>query len=68
MSLLLEAKSTPASIIKPRSMLVAHTDDLSWYITSNQQLQMFVQKLNRVVSKPIVTPGQIVYCTTELSN
>ena len=36
-SLLLEAKSTPVLIIKPRLILVAYTDDLSWYITSNQQ-------------------------------
>ena len=36
MSLLLEAKSMPALIIKPRLILVTHTDDLGWYITSNQ--------------------------------
>ena len=35
-SLQLEARSTPALIIKPRLILVAHTDDLSWFITSNQ--------------------------------
>ena len=35
MSLLLEAKSMPALIIKPRFILVAHTDDLGWNITSN---------------------------------
>ena len=65
MSLLLEAKSTPEFIIKPRFILVAHTDDLSWYITSNQQGQMFVLNLNGIVSKPIATPGQILYCTTD---
>ena len=32
MSLLLEAKSTPALIIEPRLILVAHTDDIRWYI------------------------------------
>ena len=37
MSLLLEVKSTPALIIKPTLILVTHTDDLGWYITSNQQ-------------------------------
>ena len=37
MSLLLEAKSMPALIIKPRFILVTHTDDLGWNITSNQQ-------------------------------
>ena len=26
---------------------------------------MFVQNLNRIVSKPNVTPGQILYCTTD---
>ena len=35
MSLLLEAKSVPALIIKPRLILVAHTDDLGWNKTSN---------------------------------
>ena len=37
MSLLLEAKSIPALIIKPRLILVTHMDDLGWYITPNQQ-------------------------------
>ena len=58
MSLLLEAKSMPALIIKPRFILVMHTDDLGWYITSNQQGKMFVQNLNRIVRKPNVTPRQ----------
>ena len=35
MSLLLKAQSMPALIIKPRFILVTHTDDLGWYITSN---------------------------------
>ena len=64
MSLLLEAKSMPALIIKPRSILVTHTDDLSWYITSNQQGKMFVQNINRIVRKPNVTPMEFPYCTT----
>ena len=51
-SLLLEAKSMPAFIIKPRLILVSHTDDLCWYITSNQQGKMFVQNLNRIVRRP----------------
>ena len=63
MSLLLEAKCMPALIIKPRFTLVTHTDDLGWYITSNQQGQMFVQNLNRIFSEPNVAPGQILYCT-----
>ena len=58
MSLLLEPKSMPAMIIKPRLVLVTHTDDLGYYITSNQQ-QTFVQSLNRIVSKPNITPEQI---------
>ena len=45
MSLLLEAKSMPALIIKPSLILVVHTDDLGWYITSYQQGQMLVQNL-----------------------
>ena len=32
MSLLLEAKSMSALIIKPRFIIVSHTDDLGWYI------------------------------------
>ena len=64
-SLLLEAKSMRALVIKPRLVLVTNTDDLGWYITSNQQGQMFVQNLNRIVSKPNITPGQILYCTTD---
>ena len=62
--LLLEAKSIPALIIKNRLILVMHTHALGWYIKSDQQGQMFVQILNRIVSKPDVTPGQILYCTT----
>ena len=58
MSLLLEAKSMPALIIKLRFILVSHTDDLGWYITSNQQGKMFVQNLNRIVRKPNVIPRQ----------
>ena len=64
MSLLLEAKSMPALIIQPRLILVAHTDDHSWYITSNQQGQIFVLNLNRIVRQPNVMPRQILYCTT----
>ena len=64
MSLLLKAKSMPALIIKPRLRLLTYTDDLGWYITSNQQGQMLVQNLNRIVGKPNVTPWQSVYCNT----
>ena len=45
----------PALIIKPWLILVTHTDDLDWYITSNQQGQMFVWNLNLFVSKLNVT-------------
>ena len=58
MSLLLEAKSMPALIIKPRLILVAHTDDLGWNKTSNQQQQMLIQNLNRIT---------LVYCLWCLS-
>ena len=51
MSLLLEAKSIPALIIKPRLILVSHTDDLGWNKTSNQQQQMLILNLKRIVSK-----------------
>ena len=65
MSLLLEAKSINASIIKPRLILVSHTDDLGWYITSNRQGKMFVQNLNRIIRKPNVTSRQFSCCTTD---
>ena len=64
-SLLLEAKSMPALIIKPRFILVMNTDDICWYITSNQQGKMFVQNLNRIVRKPNVTSMQFLYCTAD---
>ena len=64
-SLLLVAESMPVLIIKQRLVLVTHTDDLGWNITSNQQGQMLVRNLNRIVSKPNVTPGQILYCTKD---
>ena len=65
MSLLLEAKSMIALFIKPRFILVTHTDDLGWYITSNQKGKMFIQNLNRIVKKPNVTTSQFPYCTTD---
>ena len=58
-SLLLDAKSTPVLIIKLRLIHVAHMDDFGLYITSNQQGQMLVRNLNRIVSRPNVMPGQI---------
>ena len=71
MSLLLEAKSMPALIIKPRFVLVTHTDDLGWYIGTNQvgptsrpAGKDVRSKLNRIVRKPNVTPSQFLYCTT----
>ena len=65
MSLLLEVESTSALIIEPRLILVPHTNDLGWYITFNQQGQMLIQNLHRIVSRPNVTPGQIPHCTTD---
>ena len=64
MSLLLEAESMPALIIKPRLILVTHTDDLGWNKTSNHQQQMLIQNLKRIVSRPNVTPGRILHCPT----
>ena len=63
-SLLLEAKSMPSLIIKLSLILVVRTDDLGWNIMSNHQQQMFIQYLNRIVSRPSVTPRQILQCTT----
>ena len=65
MSLLLEVESTSAYIIEPRLILVTYTDDLGWYITSNQQGKMLVQILLRIVRRPNVTPGQIPHSTTD---
>ena len=65
MSLLLAAQITPVLIIKPGLILVPHTDDLSWYIKSNQLAQMFVQNHYMIVSKPNVTPGKFMYCITD---
>ena len=65
-SLLLEAKSMPAFIIKPRLILVSYTDDLCWYITSNQQGKMFVQT-STGLSEDQVTPRQFPNCTTDSS-
>ena len=50
MSLLFEAKSMLALIIKPRLILAAHTDDLGWNKMSNQRQQMLIQNLNRILS------------------
>ena len=65
MSLLHEATSMPALIIKPRFIFVIHMNDLGWYITSNQEGKMFVHNLNMIVRKPNVTPWQFPYCTTD---
>ena len=65
MSLMLEDDSTVALIIKTRLILVPLTDDLGWYITSNQQRQILVQNLNRIiVSRPNVTQGQMLHSAT----
>ena len=65
MSLLLEAKSMPVLIIKPWFILVKHTDDLGWYITSNLQGKMSVQNLNRIIRMSNVMPRQFPYCTPD---
>ena len=48
MSPLLEAKGISALIMEPRLIRVAHTDDLGWNKTSNQQQQMLIQNLKRI--------------------
>ena len=58
MSLLLEAKSMPALIIKPGLILVTHPDDLGWYILSNQQGQMFVQNLKGLPACQMLRQGR----------
>ena len=63
MSLLLEAKKHACIDHQAKANLV-HTDDLRRYITSNQQGEMLVQNLNRIVIRLNVTLGQILYCTT----
>ena len=68
MSLMLEPKSMPAIISKPRLILVSHTDDLGWYITSNQQEKMFVPNLKRIARKPNVITRQFPYCSRQYSN
>ena len=65
MSLLLQAKSMPATIFKPRLILVTYTDDLGWYITSNRHGQIFFRNLIRIVIKLNVTSWQIPHCTTD---
>ena len=62
MSFLLEAKGMSALIITQRLILVAHMADLAWM--SNQQQQILIQNLNRIASRPNVTKGQILHCTT----
>ena len=56
-SLLLEAKIMPALIIKPRFILVMHTDDLGWYITSNQKGKVFVQNLTGLSESQMLRQG-----------
>ena len=65
MSLVLEVKSMTALNIKQRFILVVHTDDIGWCITSKQQVQMLVQNINRIVRGLNITAGQILHCTTD---
>ena len=55
MSLLLEAKSMPELNIKPRLILVTHTDEM--VMEHNVQLagKMFIHTLNRIVRKTNAT-------------
>ena len=68
MSLLLEAKSMPALIIKPRFILVSHTDDLGWYITSNQNSvrlkpQQDCQKAKSIQGSSHIAPPTVFQLT-----
>ena len=65
MSLLLEPKNMPALNIEPNiSTCCAH--GWPWLVHQfKKQGQMFVQNLNRIVRNPNVTPGLILYCTTD---
>ena len=62
MSLMLKVKSAPALIVKPRFILIPHTDNLGQHILSNQR-QMLIQNFNRIVSRPNVMPRQVLQCT-----
>ena len=64
MSLLLEPKGMPALNIKPQLILVEHKDDLGFNKASNRQQQILIRNLDRNVSRPNVTPGQILYWIT----
>ena len=64
MSLLLEAQNSPALTIKRRLILVAHSDYLGWYITPNHQQQILILNFDRIVSRSNLTPGQMMYFTT----
>ena len=61
MSLLLEVKSMPALVIKPTLIFVVHMDVLRWCMMSKQHL--CVQNFSSNVSRPNVTPWQVLYCT-----
>ena len=63
LGLQLEDRNTPALIINLWLIFVMHNDDLRWYMTPNQQRQMLLLNLNRVVSKPNVTLRKILCCS-----
>ena len=62
---LLDVECKPAVIIKPRFILVPHTDHLSRNKTFNQQRQMHIQPLNWIISTPDTLPRQHTYCITD---
>ena len=64
---LLDVECKPAVIIKPRFILVTHTDHLSGNKTFNLQRQMHVQPLNWIVSTLDTSPRQHTYCITYCS-
>ena len=64
MSLLFEVERTPAVSIKPRLVLVAHTDHLIRKKRFNDQRQMHIQSLSWIVSTPDTLPRQLTYCAS----
>ena len=61
MSLLLEAKSMPALIIKPRFILVTHTDDLGWYIAYHSSTGLSADQMLHQ-GRSCIAPQTVTWC------
>ena len=66
MSLLLEVERTPAVTIKPRLILVTHTDNLSRKKRSTSS-KMHIQSLKWIASTPDTSPRELTNCITDCS-